>query len=62
MISAALLLTAAPAPAPALQDLTDRFSVPEGLSVSLWAESPQLFNPTAMDVDAPDGELSPSPY
>ncbi|MDA1267228.1 MAG: dehydrogenase, partial [Planctomycetota bacterium] len=52
MISAALLLTAAPAPAPALQDLTDRFSVPEGLSVSLWAESPQLFNPTAMDVDA----------
>ena len=25
--------------------------VPEGLEVELWAESPQLFNPTAMDVD-----------
>jgi putative membrane-bound dehydrogenase-like protein len=34
----------------AAQDLTERFSVPEGLRVSLWAESPQLYNPTAMDV------------
>lgn len=42
------LLLALPA---AAQDLTDRFQVPEGLTVSLWAESPQLYNPTAMDVD-----------
>jgi len=41
------LLLALPA---AAQDLTDRFQVPEGLHVSLWAESPQLYNPTAMDV------------
>jgi putative membrane-bound dehydrogenase-like protein len=34
------------------QDLSDRFTVPDGLGVSLWAESPQVFNPTAMDVDA----------
>ncbi|MCB9916012.1 MAG: DUF1080 domain-containing protein [Planctomycetes bacterium] len=26
--------------------------VPAGLEVSLWAESPRLYNPTAMDVDA----------
>ncbi|MEE8468036.1 MAG: PVC-type heme-binding CxxCH protein, partial [Planctomycetota bacterium] len=34
------------------QRLTDRFLVPEGLEVTLWAASPLLFNPTAMDVDA----------
>ena len=28
------------------------FTIPEGLVVSLWAESPLLFNPTALDVDA----------
>ena len=33
------------------RDLTARFAVPDGLAVTLWAESPQLFNPTAMDVD-----------
>ncbi len=33
-------------------DLTSRFDVPPGLSVKLWAESPELFNPTAIDVDA----------
>lgn len=27
-------------------------TVPEGLEVRLWAKSPQLFNPTNMDVDA----------
>ena len=26
--------------------------VPEGLEVELWAESPMLYNPTNMDVDA----------
>ena len=33
------------------RDLTDRFESPEGCKVSLWAESPQLYNPTAIDVD-----------
>ena len=28
------------------------FSVPEGLEVTLWARSPQLHNPTNMDIDA----------
>ena len=30
----------------------DDFDVAEGLEVTLWAESPHLYNPTAMDVDA----------
>ncbi|MFT5285747.1 MAG: putative membrane-bound dehydrogenase-like protein [Planctomycetota bacterium] len=34
------------------RDLTNEFVLPEGLSATLWADSPQLFNPTAMDVDA----------
>lgn len=33
-------------------DLAAAFEVPEGLEVTLWAESPRLFNPTAIDVDA----------
>ena len=33
-------------------DLTDRFDVPDDLCVLRFAESPQLFNPTAIDVDA----------
>ena len=28
-----------------------RFAVPEGLSASVWAESPALYNPTCIDVD-----------
>ena len=36
----------------AAQDLTERFVIPDGLEVSLWAESPMLYNPTAIDVDA----------
>jgi putative membrane-bound dehydrogenase-like protein len=28
------------------------FEVPEGLEVTLWAESPHLFNPTNIDIDA----------
>lgn len=42
-------------PAEAAAEPTDPgqdFVVPEGLGATLWAESPQLFNPTAMDVDA----------
>ncbi len=37
---------------PAGRDLSGEFSLPEGLAVTLWAESPALFNPTALDVDA----------
>lgn len=32
-------------------DLSADFAVPAGLSVTLWAEAPMFFNPTAMDVD-----------
>ncbi|MEO6528601.1 MAG: hypothetical protein ABIP93_18430, partial [Gemmatimonadaceae bacterium] len=32
--------------------VTDRFVVPEDLEVTLWAETPMLFNPTNLDVDA----------
>ncbi len=34
------------------RDLTAEFAVPEGLEVTLWAETPQLFNPTNIDIDA----------
>ena len=34
------------------RDLSERFELPEGLALTLFAESPQLFNPTCMDVDA----------
>jgi putative membrane-bound dehydrogenase-like protein len=34
------------------EDLTRFFEVPEGIEVKLWAESPLLSNPTAIDVDA----------
>ncbi len=33
-------------------DLTERFEVPPGVTVNLWSQSPLLFNPTAIDVDA----------
>lgn len=39
-------------PVVAPPDLTARFDVPVGVSVKLWAESPMLQNPTAIDVDA----------
>ncbi|MCM4151901.1 dehydrogenase [Arenibacter sp. N53] len=32
-------------------NIENDFSVPEGWQVSLWAESPSLYNPTNMDVD-----------
>ena len=34
------------------QDVTASFAVPDDLRVTLWAESPQLYNPTAIDVDS----------
>jgi putative membrane-bound dehydrogenase-like protein len=43
MLAAALLTLA-----PAAQELI----VPEGLEATVWARSPQLFNPTCIDVDA----------
>ena len=30
----------------------DRFAVPEGFEITVWAQAPQLRNPTNMDVDA----------
>src|SRR5215212_8301865 len=49
----------APAPAPATKavaladnDVTDQFQVPDGMEVRVWARTPQLFNPTNIDVDA----------
>jgi len=48
LFAALLVATVQDGPA----DLTERFVVADGLEVTLWAESPQLFNPTAMDVDA----------
>src|SRR3954447_13456621 len=33
-------------------DVTDQFDVPEGMEVRLWAQTPQLFNPTNIDVDS----------
>ena len=52
-VAASSVRAARPASSAASQaDLTDRFVVPDGLRVVRFAESPQLFNPTAMDVDA----------
>jgi len=42
---------AAEAPKPTVVPL-DLFTVPDGLEVTLWAQSPQLRNPTNMDIDA----------
>jgi putative membrane-bound dehydrogenase-like protein len=36
---------------PPAKDLTADFEAPPGLAVTLFSESPQVFNPTAMDVD-----------
>ena len=40
-----------PAPPPTLVPL-DIFTVPEGLEVTVWAQSPMLKNPTNIDIDA----------
>lgn len=50
---AALFALSAPllARSPQAQRLDDRFEHPDGLAVTLWAESPLLYNPTAIDID-----------
>ncbi len=40
-----------PGPSPRAVDL-EHFHAPEGLEVTLWAKTPQLFNPTNIDIDA----------
>src|SRR5918993_81464 len=40
------------APVTYAADETDAFELPEGLEVTVWARTPQLFNPTNIDVDA----------
>ncbi len=49
-----LFLLAAPQDAPPQlgTDLTSRFDVAPGLAVTLWADTPQLYNPAAFDIDA----------
>ncbi len=42
--------------ADAKQVPVDLFKVPEGLEVTLWAQSPHLYNPTNMDIDI-DGRI-----
>ena len=42
-------LFASPAQTPT--DLTEHFVAPEGARVTLWAESPKVYNPTALDID-----------
>ena len=41
---------------------TSMFKVPEGLEITVWATSPQLFNPANMDIDQPSiAEVAVSP-
>ena len=40
------------APKPADKVAASSFHVPEGLEVTVWASTPELFNPTNMDIDA----------
>jgi putative membrane-bound dehydrogenase-like protein len=40
------------APKPADKVAVDHFKVPDGLEVTVWASTPDLFNPTNMDIDA----------
>jgi hypothetical protein len=35
-----------------VSDLSERFDAPRNARVTLWASSPALYNPTALDVDA----------
>jgi putative membrane-bound dehydrogenase-like protein len=44
--------SAAPTPAPPTLVPLDIFTVPAGLEVTLWAQSPDVRNPTNMDIDA----------
>ena len=40
------------APKPADKVAANHFQVPDGLEVTVWASTPDLFNPTNMDIDA----------
>ncbi len=51
MMNAALIAVALGGMQDSPEELAADFVLPEGLEVTLWAESPQLFNPTAIDVD-----------
>lgn len=53
VLAALVLAAAARAQAP---DLSAQFATPPGTSVSLWAESPLFYNPTAIDID-PQGRV-----
>ena len=45
--------TVAPTPVPLTKFVpADRFTVPAGFELTVWAQAPQLRNPTNMDVDA----------
>lgn len=52
LLVAAPTVSAAPPASRLGEDVTAEFDVPEGLEVRIWAESPQLRNPTNLDVDA----------
>ncbi|MEM9379116.1 MAG: PVC-type heme-binding CxxCH protein [Planctomycetota bacterium] len=47
-----VLLLPGPLLAAPQADLAATFELPEGLEVELWAESPDTYNPTAIDIDA----------
>jgi putative membrane-bound dehydrogenase-like protein len=49
--AALALLLPAVLPQTSPEDLTERFVAPEGSRVTLWAESPLVYNPTAIDID-----------
>jgi putative membrane-bound dehydrogenase-like protein len=51
-----IVLVAFLAPVLQAEDVTHRYVVPEGLAVTKVAESPLLYNPTAIDID-PDGRI-----
>ncbi len=53
VLAALLLAGATRAQSP---DLSAHFSTPPGTTVSLWAESPLFYNPTAIDID-PQGRV-----
>ena len=38
------------------EDVTHRYRVPSGLTVTKVSESPSIYNPTAIDID-PDGRI-----
>jgi putative membrane-bound dehydrogenase-like protein len=46
-----LMLAIVAASQPTGQQLGDRFTLPDDLEISLWAESPMFFNPTNIDID-----------